>query len=120
VFRAWLGEETVISFQQDLRALAERVERLPIAVAVAAEMLSRQFGPMGEEAKGLEMERLRNEVHDVPSLFQKAIDSQGEREQKLLQVMAVCHPEGCWLPLAAEIADLNGEERGLARDRLIQ
>lgn len=120
LFGIWLGEETVGSFQQDLRALAERVERLPIAVAVAAEMLSRQFGPMGEEAKTVELERLQNEVHDVPSLFQEAINSQGEREQQLLQAMAVCYPEGFWLPLAADIAGLNQTESRAARDKLIQ
>jgi tetratricopeptide (TPR) repeat protein len=120
LFRIWLGEETVGLFQQDLRALSERVERLPNAVAVAAEMLSRQFGPMGEEAKGLQLERLRNEVHDVPSLFQEALNSQGEREQQLLQAMAVCHSEGFWLPLAADIASLNQTESRQARDRLIQ
>ncbi len=120
LFQMWLGEETVDSFQQELQELAERVERLPIGVAVAAEMLSRQFGPMGEEAKGLEMEQLKNEIHDVPSLFQKAINSQDEQEQRLLQAMAICHPEGCWLTLAADIADLSPTESGPVRDHLIQ
>jgi tetratricopeptide (TPR) repeat protein len=120
LFRIWLGGENVSLFHQDLRAFAERVERLPIAVAVAAEMLSRYFGPMGEKAKVLELERLRNEVHDVPGLLQEAINSQSEREQKLLHAMAVCHQEGFWLPLAGEIAGLSEDERALARDRLIQ
>ncbi len=120
LFQMWLGEETVDSFQQELEELAQRVERLPIAVAVAAEMLSRKFGPMGVEAKGLEMELLKNEIHDVPSLFQKAINSQDEQEQSLLQAMAICHPEGCWLVLAADIAVLSPTECGQVRDQLIQ
>ena len=120
LFRIWLKEEAVSSFRQDLQKLAERVERLPIAVAVAAEMLSRQFGPMGEEARDLEMERLKNEIHDVPSLFQEAINNQGEQERKFLQAMAVCHSEGCWLPFAGGIADLSPTERSQVRDRLIQ
>jgi hypothetical protein len=55
----------------------------------------------------------------VPGLLQRAIASQRERERELLQAMAVCSPEGFWLPPAAGIAGLNEAERREARDRLL-
>lgn len=119
LFRIWLGDETVDSLQEDLRGLANRLERLPIAVAVAAEMLSRQFGPLDEEAKDLQLARLRNEIHDVPSLLQEAINSQGSRERRLLQAMAVCYPEDFWFPLAAKISGLGESVSGQSRDQLV-
>ncbi len=51
LFGIWLGEETATQHREVLQEFAQRVERLPIAVAVAAEMLSRQFGPLDEAAK---------------------------------------------------------------------
>jgi len=47
-------------------------------------------------------------THDVPDLLQRAIDTQAEREQQLLEAMAVCHPDGFWLPLAGRSANLLG------------
>lgn len=119
MFRIWLGKETVSLFQQDLREFSDRVERLPIAVAVAAEMLSRQFGPMGEETKALKLAQLKNAVHNVPSLLQEAIESQDERERKLLHAMAVCYPEGFWFPLAAQISGLGESASGQSRNQLV-
>ncbi len=119
LFRLWLGDETISQHRESLQVFAERVERLPIAVAVAAEMLSRQFDPLDEAARALELERLRNEIHNVPDLLQRAIDTQAEREQQLLQAMAVCHPDGFWLPLAGRIADLDDTQSALARDQLV-
>ena len=46
------------------------------------------------------MDELTDGVKDVPGLFQKAIESQPEREQKLLAACAVCVQAGFWLPLA--------------------
>ncbi|WP_447969773.1 TIR domain-containing protein [Nitrospira sp. M1] len=119
LFRLWLEEETVSRHRDDLLALANRVEHLPIAVAVAAEMLSRQFGPLDEEATALELERLRNGIHDVPDLLQRAIESQSEANQRLLQAMAVCHSEGFWFPLAVMTSGLNDSESKQVRDQLV-
>ncbi len=120
LFRIWLGEETVSRYRESLQQFAERVEQLPIAVAVAAEMLSRQFGPLDETARALALERLRNEIHNIPGLLQRAIETQAKHEQQLLQAMAICHPDGFWLPLAGHIANLDGTQSGQARDQLIQ
>jgi hypothetical protein len=119
VFRIYLGEETTARHRDSLLSLAARVERLPIAVAVAAEMLSRQFGPLGEAARGIELVKLKNEIHDVPGLLQRAVESQPEREQGLLRAMAVCHPDGFWFPLAAEVAGLDEASAAESRDRLV-
>ena len=119
VFRNYLKPETVARHRQALVDFAERVERLPITVAVGADLLRRQFGPLTEAARGLALERLRNEVQDVPGLLERAIEAQGPVEQRLLEASAVCAAEGFWLPLAFEIAGLGGAEGGAARDMLV-
>lgn len=119
LFSLYLGQETATKHEDSLLKLAERFERLPIAVAVAAEMLASQFGPLDEGTQALKLDQLRTEIHDVPELFQHAITSQPAQDQSLLQAMAVCHPDGFWFPLAADISGLNKAERSESRDRLV-
>lgn len=122
VFISYLGSETVERHREALLEFAHRVERLPIAIAVGAELLRSQFGPLSDAARTLSLKNLRDEIgeiHDVPGLFQKAIEAQGKNEQKLLQAASVCSPDGFWLPLAAFVADLNQEQAAAARDRLV-
>jgi tetratricopeptide (TPR) repeat protein len=119
LFRIYLGEEITDLHRDSLLELAKKFERLPIAVAVAADMLSQQFDPMDEASRVLELERLRNEIHDVPELMQHAVDCQPEREQKLLQAMAICNADGFWFPLTGQIASLDESDNKEARDRLV-
>jgi tetratricopeptide (TPR) repeat protein len=119
IFRIYLGEENTARYRTALAEFAERVERLPIAVVVAAAILRGEFGPLDEAARGLRLEGLRNEVHDVAGLLRRAIESQPEREQKLLKAMAVCAPAGFWLQLASEIAGLDEAESRVARNQLM-
>jgi hypothetical protein len=119
VFRNYLKPETVARHRQALLDFAERVERLPIAVAVGADLLRRQFAPLTEAARALVLERLRNEVQDVPGLLERAIEAQGPLEQRLLEASAVCAAEGFWLPLAIQIAGLSQAEGAGARDTLV-
>ena len=51
--------------------------------------------------------------------FAQAIESQPEREQKLLAACAVCVQEGFWLPLAAQIAELTEDEADEAASTLV-
>jgi tetratricopeptide (TPR) repeat protein len=118
VFRIYLGEETVARNRKILLELAERFERLPIAMVVAANVLRRELDPVDQAAQGLRIERLRDTAHDVPGLFQRAIEAQPLRERKLLQAAAVCVANGFWLPLAVRIAGLDEKEAREARDRL--
>ena len=60
------GEQSWVRF-------AERVGHLPIAIVVGADMLRRELDPVPEAARGLRLERLRNEVHDVAALLGRAI-----------------------------------------------
>ena len=83
-------------------SFAERVERLPIAIAVGADMLRRELDPVPETARGLRLERLRNEVHDVAELLRRAVTDRPELERRLLGAMAICSPEGFWFPLGAQ------------------
>ena len=82
-------------------------------------MLRHELDPIPEAAHGLRLERLRNEVHDVAVLLQRAITARPERERRLLNAMAICSPVGFWLPLTVEIAGLTESEGRDARNRLV-
>jgi tetratricopeptide (TPR) repeat protein len=117
-FRSYLGAVTVERYREQLLQFAEKVERLPLAVAAAAQLLQNEFGPLEEAARGLKLEQLRTEIHDVPGLLQRAIEAQGREERRLLLAAAVCAPEGFWLPLALSIAGLNSSQGAQARNHL--
>lgn len=114
-FRKYLGETVVARHRTALLQFAERMERLPLAIAVAAAMLRDSADPVEEAALGLRLADLGS----VTDFLEKAIQAQPERERGLLQAMAVCVPEGFWLPLAAQIAGLEDREVREARDRLV-
>jgi len=94
IFQIYLGEETLEKHRDALLEFAERVERLPIAIVVVADLLRRELDPVPEAARGLRLERLRNEVYDVAALLRRAITAQPEDQRRLLNAMAVCAPEG--------------------------
>jgi hypothetical protein len=119
ILRNYLGEKTLKKHRDALLEFAERVERLPIAIVVGADVLRRELDPVPEAARGLQLERLRNEVHDVAALLRRAIAARPERQRLLLNAMAVCALEGCWLPLTVEIAGLTEAEGRDARNRLV-
>lgn len=119
LFQIYLGAELTKTHREALMDLAARVEQLPIAVAVAAEMLARQFDPLDESAQALRLDELRNQVHDIPELLKHAIASQPEQEQQLLHAMAICHPDGFWFPLASSISGLDKVASKQSRDNLI-
>ena len=119
IFRIYLGEETTQKHRHVLLEFAERVERLPIAIVFGADMLRRELDPVPEAARGLRLERLRNEVHDVAALLRHAIAARPERQRRLLNAMALCAIDGFWLPLTVEIAGLTEAEGGDARNRLV-
>jgi len=119
IFRIYLGEETLEKHRAALLEFAERVERLPIAIVVGADMLRRELDPVPEAARGLRLERLRNEVNDVAALLRRVIAARPEQQRRLLNAMAVCALEGFWLPLTVEIAGLTEAEGRDARNRLV-
>jgi hypothetical protein len=119
IFRIYLGEETLGRHRDALLEFAERVERLPIAIVVGADLLRRELDPVPEAARGLRLKRLRNEVHDVAALLQRGIAARDERERRLLGAMEVCAPEGFWFPLTVEIAGLMEADGRVARNRLV-
>jgi tetratricopeptide (TPR) repeat protein len=118
VFREYLGAETFNRHRESLLQFAGRMERLPIAVSVGAELLRREFGSLDQAARGLALAQLRNEVHDVSGLLQRAVEAQDECGQRLLAAAAVCAAEGFWLPLAAKIAGLDEAQGETARNHL--
>lgn len=117
-FRLYLGPKTVERYREELLQFAERVDRLPIAVAVAAQLLQSEFGPLDEVARQLKLSQLRSQIHDVPGLFQRAIDVQGENERRLLLAASVCVPEGFWLPFPINVAGLDPQIGATARNHL--
>jgi hypothetical protein len=119
IFRIYLGDETVEKHRDALLEFAKHVERLPIAVVVGADMLRTELNPIPKVARGLRLEKLRNEAHDVAALLRRAISARPEQQRRLLNAMAVCALEGCWLPLTAAIAGLTEMEGDDARNRLV-
>src|SRR5271166_6600486 len=116
------SRDEVTRNREALLGFARRVERLPIAVAVGANLLrQKKASGLQRGTLRLRLEELRDGVpeHDVNALFRAAIASQPAREQKLLAAAAVCAQEGFWLPLAAEIAGLREDEAEDAADRLV-
>jgi tetratricopeptide (TPR) repeat protein len=113
-FRTYLGTAVVAQHLGALLEFARRMDRLPLAVAVAAAMLRDSSDPVEEAALGLKLGDLRN----VANVIEKAIQAQPKRELRLLQAMAVCAPEGFWKPLAARIAGLDDHEMSDASNRL--
>jgi hypothetical protein len=95
------------------------VERLPVAVVVGADMLRTELDPIPEAARGLRLERLRNEVHDVSTLLRRSITVRPEEQRRLLNAMAVCALEGFWYPLTVEIAGPTEAEGRAARNKLV-
>jgi hypothetical protein len=81
IFRIYLGDETTEKHRDALLEFAERVERLPIAIVVGADMLRHELDPVPEAARGLRLERLRNEVHDVAALLRRAITARPEEQR---------------------------------------
>jgi tetratricopeptide (TPR) repeat protein len=119
IFGLYLGEETLGKFRDVLLEFAEKVERLPIALVIGADLLRRELHPVPEAVRGLRLEQLRDEVHDVADLLKRAIIARPERERRLLEAMAICVPQGFWLPLAVQIAGLSETEGREVRNKLV-
>ena len=119
IFAVHMGSAAAAEHHDALRSFARRVEWLPLAVVVAADLLRRQYDPLDQAAFALGLETLKNQVHDVPALFERAIQAQREQEQKLLFAGAVCVLESFWLPLAVEIAGLSAAQGRESRDLLV-
>jgi len=119
IFRIYLGEETLGKHRDVLFEFAERMERLPIAIVVGADLLRTELDPVPETARGLRLERLRNEVQDVSTLLRRAIVARPEQQRRLLNAMAVCALEGFWFTLTPEIAGLTEAEGRDARNKLV-
>src|SRR5271166_4889713 len=114
------GADEVTQHREALLGFAARVERLPIAVAVGASLLrQKKASGLHRGTLRLCLDELRDGVQDVPGLFRTAIESQPEREQRLLSACGMCVQEGFWLPLAAEIAGLGEDDAEDAADRLV-
>ena len=56
IFRIYLGDETTEKHRDALLEFAERMERLPIAIVVGADILREEFDPVPEAARGLRLE----------------------------------------------------------------
>ena len=124
LFHAYLdsvfGANEVTRYRAVLLGFAHKVEMLPIAVAVSASLLrEKSASRLDRSVLKLRLDNLNDGVRDVPQLFQKAIASQPQREQRLLAAAVVCVQESFWLPLVAQIAKLEEDEADDAADRLV-
>ncbi len=120
------SEEEVDRNRDVLLGFACSVDMLPIAVSVGTcLLLGMEATPLGEGALTLRVDDLVDGVRsddnrrNVHALFRKAMESQPEREQKLLAACAACVQEGFWLPLAAEIAEIDLPEARKSANQLV-
>src|SRR6202162_871967 len=81
IFRIYLGDETLGKHRNALLEFAERVERLPIAIVVGADMLRRELDPIPEATRGLRLERMRRGGHDVAAVLRRAITARPHATQ---------------------------------------
>jgi len=119
IFRTYLGPQLAERHTKALHEFVERVDRLPIAVVVGADLLRQQYGGIDQEARGLTLDRLRNDVHNVRDLLDRAISAQSEPARRLLNAAATCAQDGFWIPLAIEIGGLTADQGAAARDSLV-
>jgi hypothetical protein len=115
LFHAFLdcvfGEAEVTRNTALLLGFAKRVEMLPIAVAVAASLLrGKRASRLDRSALKLRLDSLNDGIRDVRQLFQKAISTQPEREQKLLA--ACLSARSLLAPLGGENHQLRGRRGG--------
>jgi tetratricopeptide (TPR) repeat protein len=114
------GAEEVGQHRDALILFSQRVDMLPIAVAVAASLLrERAANCLDRGVSQLQPGRLTDGVTDVPALFHEAIISLPQREQCLLAACSVCAQEGLSLSFACEIAQLSENDANDAADRLV-
>jgi len=123
-FHAYLdkvfGKEEVTRHREALLEFAHKVEMLPIAVAAGASILrERSASRLDRSVLKLRLDDLNDGVRNVPQLFQKAITSQRQPEQRLLTASSACVQEGFWLPLVAQIAELSEDDADEAADHLV-
>ena len=107
--------------KKPLLDFATRVEMLPIAVSVGASLLrDKSAMTLSKAISKLQVSALADGEKNVNNLFAQAIESQPEREQRLLAACAVCVQEGFWLPLAAQIAELSEDDADEAANTLVK
>ena len=96
IFRIYLKNETVEKHRDALLEFAERMERLPIAIVVGADILRTELDPVPEAARALRLEKLRNEVHNVAALWRRAIAARPEEAMRAtgLSMRRCCE---CWI-----------------------
>ncbi|MCW5980010.1 MAG: hypothetical protein KIT09_18150 [Bryobacteraceae bacterium] len=88
-----------------LRRLAARVEHLPYALDVAAGLLQKGRRPRAQQIEYVEAVALRSNN----ALYVEAASAHKPEARRLLNAVALCLPEGVWLPFAAELAGLEGD-----------
>jgi len=118
LFHAYLdmtfGEDEVTRRREALLGFARRVQMLPIAVAVSAGLLRQKSASrLDRSVLRLRLDDLSDGVRDVPQLFQKAIASQPEREQTLVQHHA--RDDGCGGREKSRCSNFSSKTRFAAR-----
>ncbi|MBS1825485.1 MAG: NACHT domain-containing protein [Acidobacteria bacterium] len=101
-----------------LRSFARRLEHLPYALAIAADLLRRDTRPRAEAIAALRTEALVNGTLNLPKLLRTAIAPHTTEAKALLKAVAVCSPDGVWLPLAGEMSGLDNEAMWTAANQL--
>jgi tetratricopeptide (TPR) repeat protein len=106
LFRRQLGADEVSKHKADCERLFQRVGYLPIAVSIAAALIK-------EDVRYTIPGMAQAVPEDVTALIREAIQALDPAPRQLLAAMSACAPEGFFLDLAAEIAEMD-EQGSLA------
>jgi len=90
-----------------LRAFARRVEHLPYALEVAVRLMEGDPRPRTQAVERVRAAALRAGELDLDGLLREAVEALPEAARRLLHAVALCAPEGVWLPFAGEVAGLD-------------
>ena len=108
LFREHLPASEVADKEAGYLKLAERLGRLPLAVAVAAGLLRSDIRySLDRLLNEPRPHKLKNGDLDISGLLSAAIGSVDEPARRLLRAMAVCAAAGFRVDLAAEIAGMD-------------
>jgi tetratricopeptide (TPR) repeat protein len=100
LFGKEIGEKEVEKHRPEARALFQRLEYLPIGIAVTASLIR-------EDVRYTIAGMAKNLPANVTALLREAVAALSPQAQTLLTAMAACAPEGFRLGLAAQIAELD-------------
>jgi tetratricopeptide (TPR) repeat protein len=103
----WTGQ-----WLDKLQELARKYDGSPLALSTIVQQLQETYGPHEEALRYLHFSSIEEMLRDFAG-------RQPKTAKRLLDAVAVCAPQGVWLPFAARVAGMSPAEMAQARDHLV-